>query len=117
MVERILLRKMREKLSEVISLCERVVEEWYRKCEESVERGNLSLYGYSKLLEEMQKRIADFLLLMERLAKLEKEMSQLDSVDEAARVLAYYIMELSEEERREVLEFIKRLKEREGGAM
>jgi DNA mismatch repair ATPase MutS len=108
---------MREKLSEVISLCERVVEEWYRKCEESVERGNLSLYGYSKLLEEMQKRIADFLLLMERLAKLEKEMSQLDSVDEAARALAYYIMELSEEERREVLEFIKRLKEREGGAM
>jgi hypothetical protein len=106
---------MREKLSEVISLCERVVEEWYKKCEESVERGNLSLYGYSKLLEEMQKRIADFLLLMERLAKLEKEMSQLDSIDEAVKALAYCIMELEEEERREVLEFIKRLKEREEG--
>jgi len=116
MVERILLRRMRGKLSEVISLCERVCEEWYRKCEESVERGNLSLYGYGKLLEEMQKRIADFLLLMERLTKLEKEVSQLDIVDEAARALAYYIMELNEEERKEVLEFMKKLKERrEGG--
>ena len=116
MVERILLRRMREKLSEIISLCERVMEEWYRKCEESVERGNLSLYGYSKLLEEMQKRIADFLLLMERLAKLEKEMSQLDTIDEAVKALAYYIMELSEEERKKVLEFIKGLKERREGA-
>ncbi|MCS7366477.1 MAG: hypothetical protein NDF52_01160 [archaeon YNP-WB-062] len=110
------MRRMREKLSEVISLCEKVMEEWYRKCEESVERGNLSLYGYSKLLEEMQKRIADFLLLMERLAKLEKEMSQLDTIDEAVKALAYYIMELGEEERKEVLEFIKELKERREGA-
>ena len=81
-----------------------------------MERGNLSLYGYSKLLEEMQKRIADFLLLMERLAKLEKEMSQLDTIDEAVKALAYYIMELSEEEKKEVLEFIKGLKERREGA-
>jgi len=116
MVEKILLKRLRGKLGEVISLYERVCEEWYRKCGESVVKGNLSLYGYGKLLEEMQRRIADFLLLMERLTKLEKEVSQLDTVDEAARALAYYVMELSEEERKEVLEFMKRLRERrEGG--
>jgi hypothetical protein len=115
MVERILLRRMREKLSEAISLCEKVYEEWYRKCDESISRGNLTLYGYSKLLEDMQKRIGDFLLLMERLAKLEKELFHLDAVDEATKALAYSIMELSEEERREVFEFIKNVLERRVG--
>jgi len=116
MIERVLLRRLREKLSDLMVLCDRVYEEWYRKCEESLKQGNLSLYGYGKLLEDMQKRASDFLSLMEKLAKLEKEVSQLDSVDEAVKALAYYIMELSEEERKEVLEFIKGLKERGEGA-
>jgi signal recognition particle GTPase len=111
MVERVLLKRMREKLGEVIALYEKVCDEWYRKCEESMRSENLTLYGYSKLLEEMQGRVVEFLQVMERLAKLEKEVGQLDTVDEAVRALAYYIMELSEEERREVLDFIKRLKE------
>jgi DNA mismatch repair ATPase MutS len=112
MVERVLLKKLRDKLSEVIVLYEQVYDKWYGKCMESVEKGSLSLYGYGKLLEDMQKRIADSLLLMEKLAKLEKEASQLDNIDEAVRALAYYIMELSEEDRKEVLDFIKKLKER-----
>jgi hypothetical protein len=114
-VERILLRRMRERLGEVVALYERVCDEWYRKCMESVESGNLTLYGCSKLLEEMQSRVVEFLQVMERLAKLEKEVGQLDTVDEAVRVLAYYIMELDEEERKEVLDFMKRLKERRRG--
>jgi DNA mismatch repair ATPase MutS len=112
MVERILLKRMREKLGDVIELYERVYDEWYRKCEESVRSENLTLYGYSKLLEEMQGRVVEFLQVMERLAKLEKEVSHVDTVDEAVRALAYYLMELSEEERKEVLEFVKRIKER-----
>lgn len=111
MVERVLLKRMRERLGEVVDLYERVYEEWYKKCEESLRSGGLSLYGYSKLLEEMQGRVVEFLQVMERLAKLEKEVSELDTVDEAVRALAYYIMELSEDERREVLSFIKKLKE------
>jgi len=106
---------MRDKLGDVMSLCEKVYGEWYKKCEESISRGNLTLYGYSKLLEDMQKRTADFLLLMERLAKLEKELVHLDAVDEATKALAYSIMELSEEERREVFEFIKGVLERRAG--
>jgi DNA mismatch repair ATPase MutS len=112
MIERILLKKLRERLSEIISLYESVYDRWHVKCRESVEKGDLSLYGYSKLLEDMQKRIVDSLLLVERLAKLEKETSQLDNIDEAVRALAYYIMELSEEERKEVFDFIKKLKEK-----
>jgi signal recognition particle GTPase len=111
MVERILLKRMREKLGDVIALYEKVYDEWYRKCEESVKSENLTLYGFSKLLEEMQGRVVEFLQVMERLAKLEKEVSHVDTVDEAVRALAYYLMELSEEERRQVLDFIKRLKE------
>ncbi len=111
MVERILLKKMREKLSDVVALYEKVSDEWYRKCEESMNSENLTLYGYSKLLEELQGRVVEFLQVMERLAKLEKEVSHVDTVDEAVRALAYYLMELSEEERKQVLDFIKRLKE------
>jgi len=112
MVERILLKKLRDKLGEVIVLYEQVCDKWYNECKKSVEKGSLSLYGYGKLLEEMQKRVADFLLLMEKLVKLEKDTIQLDTVDEAVKALAYYIMELSEEERKQVLEFIKELKKK-----
>jgi signal recognition particle GTPase len=112
MLERILLRRMREKLGEVVALYEKVCNEWYRKCEESIGSGNLTLYGYSKLLEEMQGRLVEFFQVMERLAKLERELGQMETVDEAVRALAYYIMELSEEERKEVLDFIKKLKGR-----
>jgi len=112
MVERILLKKLRDKLGEVIVLYEQVCDKWYYECKKSVEKGSLSLYGYGKLLEEMQERVADFLLLMEKLVKLEKESVQLDTVDEAVKALAYYIVELGEEERKQVLEFIKRLKKR-----
>jgi len=112
MVEKVLLKKMRGKLSEVMVLFERVYDEWYRKCEESVSGRNLTLYGYSKLLEEMQKRVIEFLQLMERLAKLEKEVGQLETIDEAVRALAYYIMEFDEEERKEVFEYLRRLRER-----
>jgi signal recognition particle GTPase len=111
MVEKILLRRMREKLGEIIALYEKVYDEWYRKCEESMSSENLTLYGFSKLLEEMQGRVVEFLQVMERLAKLEREVSHMDTVDEAVRALAYYIMELGEDERKEVLDFIKRLKE------
>jgi hypothetical protein len=112
MVERVLLRRMREKLGKVVAVYERVCDEWYRKCEEDMGRGNWNLYGYSKLLKEMQDRLVEFLQVMERLAKLEKELGQVETVDEAVRALAYYIIELSEEERREVLDFIKKLKGR-----
>jgi DNA mismatch repair ATPase MutS len=117
MVERVLLKRMRERLGEIVDLYEKVYEEWYKKCEESLRSGGLSLYGYSKLLEEMQGRVVEFLQVMEKLAKLEKEVSELDTVDEAVRALAYYIMELSEDERREVLGFIKKLKEGRRGLL
>ena len=112
MVERILLKKLRDKLGEVIVLYEQVYDKWYDECKKSVEKGSLSLYGYGKLLEEMQRRVADFLLLMEKLLKLEKDTAQLDTVEEAVKALAYYIAELNEEQRKQVLEFIKKLKRR-----
>lgn len=113
MIERVLLRKLRERLSDLMALCDRVYEEWYRKCEESLKQGNLSLYGYGKLLEDMQKKASDFLSLMEKLAKLDKEISNIDVVDEAVRTLVYGIVtELSEEERKEVIEFLQGILQR-----
>ena len=112
MVERVLLKRVREKLVEMVSLYERVYEEWCKKFEERVRGGGLDLRSYSKLMEDVHSRLVECLQLMERLVELEKEASQLDTVDEAVRALAYYIMELGEEERKEVLEFIKKLKKR-----
>jgi uncharacterized protein YdcH (DUF465 family) len=108
MIERILLRKLRERLSDLMALCDRVYEEWYRKCEENLKRGGSSLNWYGELLEDIQKKASGFLSLMEKLAKLDKEISNVDVVDETVRTLAYGIVtELSEEERKEVIEFLQ----------
>jgi hypothetical protein len=61
----------------------------------------------------MQKKASDFLSLMEKLAKLDKEISNIDVVDEAVRTLVYGIVtELSEEERKEVIEFLQGILQR-----
>jgi hypothetical protein len=113
MVERILLRRVRERLVNMVALYERVYEEWYKKVEEEVQRSNsLSLRSYNELMRDIHGRMVECLQLIERLVELEKEVGQVETVDEAAKVLAYYIMELEEGERKEVLEFIKKLKER-----
>jgi hypothetical protein len=98
-----------------MSLYDEICNEWYKKCKENLSLGNLSLYGYNRLLEDMQKRISDFLLLMERLAKLDKEVAHLDTVDEVVKALAYGIMELDDEERKKVLEFMKTIVEKKKG--
>ena len=91
----------------MVEVFDEVYGRWYEKCVESVREGNLTLYGYSRILEEVQKRLADVLVLMEKLMKLEKEAEKVSQVDEAVRVLAYSIMELDEEDRREIVELVK----------
>jgi hypothetical protein len=113
MIERILLRKLRERLNDLMALCDMVYENWYKKCEESLKRGSLSLDRYSELLEDMQKKASGFLSLMEKLARLDKEISNIDVVDEAVRTLVYGIVtELSEEERKEVIKFLQGILQR-----
>ena len=104
----VLIEKLEERVKFVFVLFGNVFERWVEKVAESVENGSLTLYGYSKLMEEVQKRFVDMLLVLERLVKLRKELEKLRTVDDAVLALAYRIAELGEEDKKEVLDLVVR---------
>ncbi len=108
MIERVLLRMLREKVEELSGVFNEAYDRWYEKCVEGLRKGNLTLYGYSKVLDEVQRKLSDVLLLIERLSKIEREVEKMSEVDEVVMALAYSIMELDEKDRKKIADWVKK---------
>jgi len=115
MIERVLLRMLREKVEELSGVFDEAYSRWYEKCVENLRKGNLTLYGYSKVLDEVQKKLSDVLSLVERLSKIEKEIEKVGQVDEVVMALAYSIMELDEKDRKKIANWVKRKLDEKAG--
>lgn len=114
MVEKVMFNNVRKKLEELVDLYDEMYGVWYGKCRREVEGGSRTVEWYSSMIDNLHKKIGEMLVLMERVVKLEKEVSKMNPVDEGIKALTYSILSLDEEDRKEVIDFVKGKLERRG---
>jgi len=112
MVEKVMFNNVRKKLEELVDLYDDTYRVWYEKCKKEVEVGSRTVEWYSNVIDNVHKKIEEMLVLMERVVKLEKEVSKINPVDEGIKALTYSIISLDEEDRKEVVDFVKSRLER-----
>jgi len=106
-VEKVMFNNVRKKLEELIDLYDNAYAVWYEKCKREVEGGSRTVEWYSSIIDNLHKKIEEMLVLMEKVVKLEKEVSKINPVDEGIKALTYSILSLDEDDRKEVIDFVK----------
>ena len=90
---RVVVYKLQEKIQRLVELMEKVEEMVWSEYERMLQGGVVGVGGVERLLDRLHRYVMDMVVMVERLNRLRKEVSE---VDEVVDRLVYLILQLDE---------------------
>lgn len=101
---RVVVYKLQEKIQRLVELMEKVEEMVWSEYERMLQGGVVGVGGVERLLDKLHRYVMDMVVMVERLNRLRKEVSE---VDEVVDRLVYLILQLDERGRERVGEVLQ----------